>query len=190
MMNKIGFAFAATMALVSFSGCKKSGGAGEALAKMGEFKGRMCVCKDAECAKKVSDDMNKWSQDEAAKSKEPQSDADQKKAAEISTQMGECMQKATGPGAMGTPGPAGPAGATGATGATGDMGSAGSAGATGATGATGDMGSAGSAGAMGATGATGATGDMGSAGSAGATGATGATGARPATTTTTTNTKK
>src|SRR5689334_16962526 len=49
-MNKLMIAFAATMALASF-GCKKkagTGGSGEAMAKMTEFKDKMCACKDAE----------------------------------------------------------------------------------------------------------------------------------------------
>jgi hypothetical protein len=102
-MNKLMIAFAATMALASF-GCKKkdgAGGSGEAMAKMTEFKDKMCACKDAACAKSVSDEMTKWSQDQAGKTKEPvkMSEADQKKATEIGTAMGECMQKASMPAA-------------------------------------------------------------------------------------------
>ena len=98
-MNKLMFAFAATAALMSF-GCKKKsdgGGSGAAMAKMTEFKDKMCACKDADCAKKVNDEMNTWSQEQAKNQKEPVklSDADQKKATEIGTQMAECMQKAT-----------------------------------------------------------------------------------------------
>jgi hypothetical protein len=107
-MNKLMIAFAATMTLMSF-GCKKkseSGSSGAAMAKMSEFKDQMCACKDAECAKKVSDDMTTWSQEQAKNAKEPvkMSEADQKRATEIGTQMGECMQKAMG---MGGTAPAG-----------------------------------------------------------------------------------
>jgi hypothetical protein len=102
-MNKLMIAFAATMALASF-GCKKkagTAGSSEAMAKMTEFKDKMCACKDAECAKKVNDEMTKWSQEQQGKTKEPvkMSEADQKKATEIGTAMGECMQKASAPAA-------------------------------------------------------------------------------------------
>ena len=109
-MNKIAFWFAATMALTSF-GCKKDGGgAGEAMATMAEYKDKMCACKDAGCAKKVTDDMTKWSQEQAGKTKEPikMSDADQKKSNEIAIAMGECMQKAMGGGMAAPAAPAAP----------------------------------------------------------------------------------
>jgi hypothetical protein len=71
-----------------------------ALAAMGDFEQKMCACKDAECAKRVSDEMTSWSQAEAQKQKEPvkMSDEDMKRAVEIGTHMGECMQKAMGVG--------------------------------------------------------------------------------------------
>jgi hypothetical protein len=74
----------------------------EAMAKMSEFKNMMCSCKDADCAKKVSDEMTRWSQEQAGKMNSPpkMSEADMKKATEIGTAMGECMQKAMG---MGSP---------------------------------------------------------------------------------------
>jgi hypothetical protein len=102
-MNKLTIAFATTMALASF-GCKKkadTAGSGEAMAKMTEFKDKMCACKDAECAKKVNDDMTKWSQEQNAKTKGSValSEADQKKATEIGTAMGDCQQKASAPAA-------------------------------------------------------------------------------------------
>lgn len=70
--------------------------AAEAMAKMSEFKDQMCTCLNAECAKKVSDEMMKWSQAMAGRATRPprMSEADQKKATEIGTAMGECMQKA------------------------------------------------------------------------------------------------
>lgn len=98
-MTKLAFAFASAVALASIGGCKKKGGdggAGDAMAKMTEFKDRMCACKDPECAKKVNQDMTAWSQTQGGVQKEPanMSDADKKKATDIGTQMGECMQKA------------------------------------------------------------------------------------------------
>src|SRR5438132_10142877 len=65
-MKKITIAFLAAMSLASF-GCKKKGAAGEAMAKMDEFKTKMCACKehDTKCAQAVTDDMTKWSQEMA-----------------------------------------------------------------------------------------------------------------------------
>ena len=67
--------------------------------KMTEFKDSMCACKDSACAQKVSDDMTKWSQEQAkSMSEAPKMDEDMtKKFTEIGTQMGECMQKAMTP---------------------------------------------------------------------------------------------
>jgi len=99
-MKKMTFAFVCALAVVSLGACKKKGGggAGEAMAKMSEFKDEMCKCKEAKCAQDVSDKMTKWSQDQAGKQKEPakMSDADQKKAQSIGEEMGKCMQTAMG----------------------------------------------------------------------------------------------
>jgi hypothetical protein len=67
-----------------------------AMAKMVEFEGKMCACKDAECAKRVSDEMTVWSQAEAKKHTEPMkmTDEETKRAVELGTHMGECMQRA------------------------------------------------------------------------------------------------
>jgi hypothetical protein len=102
-MNKLMFAFAATMALASF-GCKKkatTSGSAEVVTKMTEFKDKMCACKDAACAKTVNDEMTKWNQEQQTKNKDgvKLSEADQKTATEIGTAMGDCMQKASAPAA-------------------------------------------------------------------------------------------
>ena len=102
-MKNLTLAFMVAMAFVSF-GCKKKGaggGAGEAMAKMSEFKDEMCKCKDAKCAQDVSDKMTKWGQEQSKNQKEPpkMNEADTKKAQEIGTRMGECMQKAMTPAA-------------------------------------------------------------------------------------------
>src|SRR4029078_1684440 len=101
-MKKLTLAFAIAMAFVSFA-CKKKnggGGAGEAMAKMSEFKDEMCKCKDAKCAQDVSDTMTKWSQEMSKTQKEPpkMNEADQKKAAALGEEMGKCMQTAMGAG--------------------------------------------------------------------------------------------
>ena len=83
-------------------GCKKKGGSAEAMSKMTEFKDKMCACKDSACAQKVSDEMTKWGQDQAKDNKEPpkMSEEETKKFTQIGEDMGKCMQKAMGAGAM------------------------------------------------------------------------------------------
>jgi hypothetical protein len=67
---------------------------------MKEFEGKMCACKDSPCAQRVSDEMTKWSQEEVKRQTEPVklSDEEMKRAVEIGTHMGECMQTAMGAG--------------------------------------------------------------------------------------------
>jgi len=103
-MKNLMIVFAAALSLMAVTGCKKKSGAGDAMAKMAEFKDKMCACKDTACATKVSDEMTKWSQDMAKDQKEPpkMSEEDTKKAAQIGDDMGKCMQKAMGAG--GAPG--------------------------------------------------------------------------------------
>ena len=76
------------------------GSLGDMMAKMTEFKDKMCACADSPCAQKVSDEMTKWSTDMAKDMKEPpkMSVEDTKKATEIGEAMGKCMQKAMGAG--------------------------------------------------------------------------------------------
>ncbi len=104
-MKNLALAFMVAMAFVSV-GCKKKagGGAGEAMAKMTEFKDEMCKCKDAKCAQDVSDRMTKWSQEQSKNQKEPpkMSEEDTKKAAAIGEEMGKCMQAAMGAGMAGS----------------------------------------------------------------------------------------
>ena len=105
-MKNLTLAFAVATTLFTF-GCKKKadGGAGEAMAKMTEFKDEMCKCKDAKCAQDVSDKMTKWSQEQSKNQKEPpkMSEEDTKKAAAIGEEMGKCMQAAMGAGAGAPP---------------------------------------------------------------------------------------
>jgi sorbitol-specific phosphotransferase system component IIBC len=65
-------------------------------AKLRELTDAMCSCKDADCAKHVSDDMTAWSQEEAKRQQDPEkmTEADQQEATKIGTRMGECMQAA------------------------------------------------------------------------------------------------
>jgi hypothetical protein len=72
----------------------------DAMAKMGEFKDKMCVCKDKPCADKVVEDMTKWSQ-EMADSADPDTkvgDDDIKKMRDVTEQFTKCATKLmTGP---------------------------------------------------------------------------------------------
>jgi hypothetical protein len=107
-MKKIAFAFLAAMAVLSFAGCKKKGGAADALAKLEGFKKDMCACTTKECAEKVSKAMDDWSksQGEAGeKAAKEMSEADKKKGMALAEEMGKCMMKAMGAGAP--PAPAG-----------------------------------------------------------------------------------
>ena len=107
-MSKLTIAFLAAVSIASF-GCKKKGGAGEAMAKMGEFKDKMCACKDKKCADDVQDQMNKWSAENAKSAGDKPEKPDEKmmkEMQEVGTKYGECMAKAMGGGDMGTP-PAG-----------------------------------------------------------------------------------
>src|SRR5262249_51382325 len=100
-MKKISIAFAAALALASFGGCKKKGGAGEAMAKMGEFKDKMCKCSDKACADKVTEEMTKWSQ-EMAKTADKEakvSEEDTKKMQEVTEEFTKCATKAMTAGA-------------------------------------------------------------------------------------------
>jgi hypothetical protein len=94
-MNKLMIAFVAAVSLLSVAGCKKKGGASDAIAKMEGFQKQMCDCKDKACADKVQEDMTKWGT-EAAKTanKDDKPDPDMvKKSGEIMTKYTECMTK-------------------------------------------------------------------------------------------------
>jgi hypothetical protein len=110
-MKKISFAFICAMALLSFTGCKKKSGAGEAMAKMSEMTDKMCACKDKACSDKVQEDMAKWTAEQAKNATGDKaakvSDDDMKKMAEVSKKYGDCMMKAMGAPDMGGTPPAG-----------------------------------------------------------------------------------
>lgn len=71
----------------------------EAFEKTKAFADQMCACKDSDCAKKVTEEMTKWSQ-EWAKNAKPEDnvpDPDQVKEIEaVSKQLTECTMKAHG----------------------------------------------------------------------------------------------
>jgi len=111
-MKKISIAFAAALALASFAGCKKKGGAGEAMAKMSEFKDKMCKCSDKACADKVTDEMTKWSQEMAKNADKDTkvSEEDTKKMQEVTEEFTKCATKAMTAGAGAPPAGDKPAG--------------------------------------------------------------------------------
>jgi hypothetical protein len=103
-MNKLMIGFVAALSLASF-GCKKKGGAGEAVAKMEEFQKKMCDCKDKACADKVNEEMTKWGTEMAknagGKTDEKPDPEIAKKSADIMTKYTECMTKLMMAGAGG-----------------------------------------------------------------------------------------
>jgi hypothetical protein len=94
-MNKLMIALVATVSLLSIAGCKKKGGASDAIAKMEGFQKAMCDCKDKACADKVQEDMTKWGTEAAKNAKaDEKPDPDMvKKSGEIMTKYTECMTK-------------------------------------------------------------------------------------------------
>jgi hypothetical protein len=106
-MKNLTIAFMVAAAFTTV-GCKKKGGAGEAMAKMGEFKDKMCACKDKKCADDVQDQMNKWSAENAKNAGDKPEKPDEKtmkEMQEVGTKYGECMAKAMGGGETPPPPP-------------------------------------------------------------------------------------
>jgi hypothetical protein len=92
-MRKIGIALLAAAALAGVGGCKKKN---DMMAKMTEFKDSMCKCadkKDADCAKKVTDDMSKWAAQNADKNSEATAKPSEDEA-RVTQQFTECATKA------------------------------------------------------------------------------------------------
>jgi hypothetical protein len=94
-MHKIMLVLVAALSMSVAAGCKKKGGAGEAIAKMEEFQKAMCECKDKACADKVQEDMTKWGTEQAktaAKDEKPDPEL-VKKTTDIMQKYSECMTK-------------------------------------------------------------------------------------------------
>jgi hypothetical protein len=68
--------------------------AAEAVAKMDQFAGKMCACKDKACADKVQDDLTKWASEMAKKGtgNKPSEDL-VKKSSDIMKRYADCMTK-------------------------------------------------------------------------------------------------
>jgi glycerol dehydrogenase-like iron-containing ADH family enzyme len=105
-MKNLSIAVLAALSLISFAGCKKKSGAGDAIAKMTDFKDQMCKCADKACAEKVTEAMTKWGQDMAKEGGDKEakiSEDDTKKMASVTEEMTKCMTKAMMAGAMTPP---------------------------------------------------------------------------------------
>jgi hypothetical protein len=87
------------LAVGSLAACGGKKGSNEAFEKTSAFADAMCACKDADCAKKVMDDMTKWSTEWAKNAKPDQvPDAEeQKKFTEVSKKLTDCSTKAMTP---------------------------------------------------------------------------------------------
>jgi hypothetical protein len=128
-MKKISIAFLAAMSLASF-GCPNKKTAGDGIAKMTEFKDRMCACKDRACTERVTEEMTRWGQEQAkvgAAKDVTMSEEDRRKSVALSEEMGKCMTKilTEAAGAAGGGAAAGSAGAAGGGAAAGSAGAAG-----------------------------------------------------------------
>src|SRR5438067_603216 len=95
-MKNLTIAFLAAMSIASF-GCKKKN---DAMAKMGEYKDKMCGCKDKACADKVNDEYTKTMTEMAKDTSAKPSEDDMKKGAEMAKDYADCMSKAMGGGDM------------------------------------------------------------------------------------------
>jgi len=119
-MRTLTLVFVSAVSLLSFTGCKKKGGADEAAGKMEAFAKEMCDCKDKSCGDKVNEKMAKWTdemQKTAGKEADKSDPAAEKRITDASTKMNDCYQKfsAATPPAGDTAAPAGgtpPAGDT------------------------------------------------------------------------------
>jgi hypothetical protein len=119
-MNKIAIAFLAATSLASF-GCKKKGGAGEAMDMMKKYKADLCACKDhdLDCGKKATDGYQKSMADWAAKNAGDKGDTSMKPDPEmekLTTEVADCSKRVMTPdmGAAGGGAAAGGAAAGGA----------------------------------------------------------------------------
>ena len=116
-MKKIAIAFLAVTSLAAF-GCKKKGGAGEAMEMMKKYKTDLCACKDhdLDCGKKATDAYQKAMADWAAKNAGDKADTSMKPDPEmekLTTEVADCSKRVMTPD-MGAAGGAGGAAAGGA----------------------------------------------------------------------------
>jgi len=95
-MRTLTLVFVTAVSLLTFTGCKKKGGADEAAGKMEAFAKEMCDCKDKSCGDKVNEKMAKWTdemQKTAGKEADKSDPAAEKRITDASTKMNDCYQK-------------------------------------------------------------------------------------------------
>ena len=92
-MRKLMMLSALVLSLGSLSACGKKGIDG-ALDKMEDFKNKVCACKDMDCAKKTSADMDTYMKglEKDMKDTKP-SKAQDERADKIGDDMAACMKK-------------------------------------------------------------------------------------------------
>ena len=79
------------------TGCPKAQGTnGEDLARLEDFKNKMCACRDTRCGQAVSDELTAWVQARQARYEDPptMSEEDTRKTAEIGAETRKCLKKA------------------------------------------------------------------------------------------------
>lgn len=109
------------------AGCKKKNSAGEALAKMTDFRDRMCACADKPCADKLNQEYMDWANKSSGGDKPTQmSEDDAKKITDVSLKYNECLAKWSGAGNGSDTGSAGSGSDTGSGSGSAASGSAGS----------------------------------------------------------------
>jgi hypothetical protein len=116
-MKKIAIAFLAVTSLAAF-GCKKKGGAGEAMEMMKKYKTDLCACKDhdLDCGKKATDTYQKAMADWAAKNTGDKGDTSAKPDPEmekVTTEVADCSKRVMTPDMGAAGGAAGGAAAAG-----------------------------------------------------------------------------
>jgi hypothetical protein len=76
-------------------GSSPNASAAVVLEKFATFKDAMCACRDAACAKRVSDEMTAWSMDQARRNGRPPqlSEAERARASALGEEMGTCLMR-------------------------------------------------------------------------------------------------
>src|SRR3954470_11477968 len=93
-MVRLAVALIAVASVLSLSACKSKSphaSAAAAVARMQALKDRMCVCADAECARKVNDDLVQLTLEKSATF----SQAEAKQMSDLGTRAVDCMARAT-----------------------------------------------------------------------------------------------
>jgi len=100
---------AASLTFMTACHKKSGGGSGDAMAKLTEFKDKMCACKDKACTEQVTGELTRWKSEKGGDAKKASGD-DQKKMAAVFEDIGMCMTKTLAAAAAAGPGSAAAAG--------------------------------------------------------------------------------